>query len=565
MTIGDHIAGGPARLALQVVGLLIALLAGALVLFVLYDRHHTLDLATTRTEAAVRLLEEHARRTFAAVDTVLRQVAERIHTNGPEATLVEQGGQFLHRTAAHLPEEGVVVIFDAAGMSILSTMDQPQPAFNVADRDFFRALKAGAPEPYVGRIVRGRASGTLLFTVARRLDDDAGRFAGVIAAGIRTDYFTRLYDLIGTGDDAFYGIFRDDGGIVVRQPVSPDDAGADIVGSPLLAAVAAAAEGTQRVRMPPDGAEWLVSFRRPGHDGVFVAVGLPVDAALAPWRVRAAWLSAVTMAAILVAALLGRLLLAELRRRENTMAEMDTLRRQAVAANLAKSRFLAAASHDLRQPLQALRLFLGIIDNTLEKDSHRRIAAHSARALETSERLLNDLLDVTRLDAGAVRPDRRDVPLTALLAPLAAEAAARAEAKGLDFRFRSLDEVVYSDPALLERMVRNLIVNAVRYTEHGRILLACRRRGNGIRIEVWDTGPGIAADKLDLIWEEFQQAHGEPAGQRGMGLGLSIVRRLGIILDHATEVRTCPGRGSVFTITVRRGRRDPARQSPPAG
>lgn len=224
---------------------------------------------------------------------------------------------------------------------------------------------------------------------------------------------------------------------------------------------------------------------------------------------------------------------------------------EAERANDAKTRFLAAASHDLRQPLQALSLYLGVLKARLQGREEQVMEA-VGQCVESLSGLLNDMLDVARLDAGVITPKLADVPVNRLLERVVAAWRIQAEAKGLKLCVVPSSAVVHTDPALMDRVLSNLVANAVRYTEHGRILVGCRHLPGGqLRIEVWDSGIGIPADKLGEIFEEFRQL-GNPERRRdkGTGLGLAIVRRIADLLEHRLAVRSVAGRGSVFSITL---------------
>lgn len=220
-------------------------------------------------------------------------------------------------------------------------------------------------------------------------------------------------------------------------------------------------------------------------------------------------------------------------------------------ANDAKTRFLAAASHDLRQPLQALSLYLGVLKARLQGREEQVMEAVS-QCVESLTGLLNDMLDVARLDAGVITPKLADVPISRLLERVEAAWRIQAEAKGLKLRVVPSSAIVHTDPALMDRVLSNLVANAVRYTERGRILVGCRRLpGSQLRLEVLDSGIGIPGDKLDEIFEEFRQL-GNPERRRdkGTGLGLAIVRRIVDLLGHRLTVRSVAGRGSVFSVTL---------------
>jgi signal transduction histidine kinase/CheY-like chemotaxis protein len=224
---------------------------------------------------------------------------------------------------------------------------------------------------------------------------------------------------------------------------------------------------------------------------------------------------------------------------------------QLARANQAKTRFLAAASHDLRQPMHALALTVGELRETARAPELAALARRIDRSVDALEDLLDALLDISKLDAGAIQPERRVFPLQPLLERLADEFAPAAEAKGLRFRVAPTSLWTESDPSLLGRCLLNLVANAVRYTREGGIVVGCRRRGGEAEIVVADSGIGIAAADRARIFEEFYQA-GSPQRDRakGLGLGLAIVERAARLLGHAISVTSQVGRGSVFGVRV---------------
>ncbi|MBV5262504.1 chemotaxis protein CheB [Pinisolibacter aquiterrae] len=237
--------------------------------------------------------------------------------------------------------------------------------------------------------------------------------------------------------------------------------------------------------------------------------------------------------------------------RRRTASALDAAKRSAELASIAKSRFLAAASHDLRQPLQTLCLLQGLLADAVEGDRAKRLVGRFEDALGAMTGMLDGLLDMNQIEAGTVRAEMAVVALDAVLARMASEFTYSAEAKGLTLRIIPTHLVARTDGRLLEQMLRNLVANALKYTPHGKVLVGCRRHGARLRIEVWDTGIGIAAEELQMIFEEYRQVDNAARDRsRGLGLGLSIVRRLGALLGHPVEVRSWPGRGSVFSIDV---------------
>lgn len=239
------------------------------------------------------------------------------------------------------------------------------------------------------------------------------------------------------------------------------------------------------------------------------------------------------------------------RRIDEATAELRARKDEAERANVAKSRFLAAASHDLRQPLHALGLFLSELTQQPLDAHSRQITGRLMASTEAMEGLLDSLLDISRLDAGVLTPERSVFDMRAKLDHIIAGQASAAQARGLHLRLRCPPCWAVSDPLLFERIVANLLSNAIRYTPHGRILVACRRRSERLRVEVRDSGLGIAAADQQIIFQEFVQlANAERARDKGLGLGLAIVRRLVDLLGYRLQLRSAPGKGSVFAIEL---------------
>ena len=247
-------------------------------------------------------------------------------------------------------------------------------------------------------------------------------------------------------------------------------------------------------------------------------------------------------------------------------AELAAQKSAAELANAAKSHFLAAASHDLRQPMHAIGLYVEAMKPLLRGRQAAVTLEKLAASVTTLEGLFNAILDVSKLDAGAVQPQWQALPLREFLQELGASLYMDAAHKGLALRVRACADYIHSDPQLLERILRNLVSNALRYTDHGGILISARRRGNKVILQVRDTGEGVSAVDLPRIFDEFYQVH-NPARDRsqGLGLGLSIVRRLALLLEYPLSVQSEPQRGTVFTLIVplcEKPLADPARQKP---
>lgn len=459
-----------------------------------------------------------------------------------------------------------VILVNPGGRLVASARSGPL-SVDVADREFFQATRA-SPDFHVSGAFRSRTTGDWIYTVSRRRGG-GDHFDGMIAASLRVSYFTSIFQRLNEGNaDARIGVIRADGAIITSLPglASPMTLGAQ---TGFMRATREADAGTFRSVAQIDGKERIYAFRKVDRRPVFVSFGIGLDTVFARWRDRiladAVW--AVMAAAILAMAHLmvsSRMatdrereakLEAAVRERteeaERRWREAEAARAEADRANHAKARFLAAASHDLRQPFQALRLYLEVLRGKLAGSDNALAVEMASKALEGGEGLLAALLDVSTLEAGITPVNRTTFRVQEILDGLASEAAPIAAAKNLSLRVVPCAATIDSDPVLLSRMLRNLVVNAVRYTGRGGVLIGCRRRGERLRIEVRDTGMGIPAAEHTLIFEDFYQIRNEARDRSaGLGLGLSVVSRCARLLDHQVTLQSREGRGSVFGIEV---------------
>jgi two-component system CheB/CheR fusion protein len=249
--------------------------------------------------------------------------------------------------------------------------------------------------------------------------------------------------------------------------------------------------------------------------------------------------------------------------RKHAAEALGAAKREAEQANLGKSRFLAAASHDLRQPLQTLSFLQGILAKKVTDETVLGLVNRLEETVNAMSGMLDTLLDINQLEAGIVRRENVDFPVNDVLDQMRSQFAHHDLA--VRWRVVASSLSVRSDPRLLAQMIRNLVSNAIKYTETGKVLLGCRRHGDKLSIEVWDTGVGIPAEQLSAIFEEFHQL-GNPARERskGVGLGLAIVERLAALLGHSIDVRSRPGKGSVFAVEVPLGADQPVVRPHPA-
>jgi len=235
----------------------------------------------------------------------------------------------------------------------------------------------------------------------------------------------------------------------------------------------------------------------------------------------------------------------------NLVKDLQHQTEQALKANKDKSRFLAAASHDLRQPIHSLSLLTSALTPEITSTRGKKILDQINNANQAMLNLLHSLLDISKLDAGVIKPEIKVVNMAEVIDSLVAEFKPVALENGLQLRSRRCNFITRTDPILLATIIRNLLQNAIRYTPQGKILIACRKRGTSIHLQVWDTGKGIAKADQEIIFAEYQQLHNPERDQnKGLGLGLSICKRLGLLLDIPISLQSQPGKGSVFTLEL---------------
>ncbi len=571
----------PETLALMValVGMLMVLNVFLIDLFL--SRQRDIEAGERRLQHFGIMMAEHTARAFEAIDVLLREMSADLTQNQRNWENWEPGKGWEYVAQRHsrsMPQLRDLIIFDRFGNQRFISTYFPPPRINVKDRPYFERLEAGHDAATFGPYV-GRNSGRYAYALARRIVAPDGRFAGASFAALEPAYMQEFCWANRLSDD-FEAVLINARNQIVAS-CRPTDVSRQ---SPILGAQVQDVLFGGRLRdiLPETGLASGNDLRIsvspvPGFSDLRILTVIPEATLLAAWRNRLFELG--TLGLLVTAVLgVGGLLI---RRQVREMAEMtealtdshetlesrireatreiESQKEAAERANTAKSRFLAAASHDLRQPLHALSLFAADMQRQLRarlpgQTDLPHLAEQIATSAKTLGELLDSLLDISRLDVAGIRPDLRPFPLAPLFERVGAAFKRNAADKQIVLRVRPSTAWVNSDPVMIERIVGNLISNAVRYTPPGgRILLAARSRGDHLQIEVRDNGPGIAPEHQTAIFTEFYQVGNAAREQnKGLGLGLSIVDRLSRALRIRIAINSQPGSGSTFSFRLPR-------------
>lgn len=562
---------------------LTAAMAGTLiVLFVfvvdlMLVRHNDLQVGERRLQQFGIMMSEHTARNFEAIDVLLRDTATDL--TGPrrdwEKWEPSEGWEYIaQRHSRSMPQLRDLIVFDRLGNQRFISTHFPTPKINIKDRPYFATLEGGAEAVTFGPYV-GRNTGRYTYALGRRLTGNGGLFGGIVFAAIEPAYLQDFCWPNRLADD-FEAVLTNARSEIIAS-CRPTDQSRQ---SAILGANANTALFDGKLRDHPlkgglsktNGL--LVSVSEvPGFADLKILTAIPEKTLLAAWQSRLfelGSLAALVTVILFVGALLVRRQVRELTVMTSELAsshenleervrtatiELAGQKDAAERANAAKSRFLAAASHDLRQPLHALSLFSADLQRQVRSGTPSelpRLADQISLSTAMLGDLLDSLLDISRLDVAGVKPDRRPFELQAVFERLSNAFRRAASDRQIMLRFRRTKLWADSDPLLLERMIANLVSNALRYTNpRGRVLVVARRRGEQLLVEVRDSGIGIAKEHQAAIFAEFYQV-GNTAREhnKGLGLGLSIVDRLARALDIQVALRSRLGEGTTFSLRV---------------
>ena len=487
-------------------------------------------------DSAVQHVDDWMRLNLSILELAADQAAMR--SMSPEAQQHAIGGLL-----AQLPWAYLIHTVNPSGWNVARS--DGRAANWYGDRKYFRQILAG--KPYSVEIQIGRTSHLPALLMAVPIKGPDGRLAGVLIEATTLDHVTQAVISARLGVTGHAYLMTSAGLLIADRGVSMLQGLRDFRNRPVYAA-AERGDGFYHYRYR--GAGKVAEIRHTDLGWIVVAQQQQIESMAAVSQAnRYAWLllALTTLAVTLISALVAR---GFARRIERNTRALEAARAEAEQANRSKTSFVAAAVHDLMQPLNAARMFVDAARTRLRSAADREVLSGIDSALEAEDDILSTLLDISRLESGTFEVHERDFALGALLDTLGRELGIIARARGIELRVVRCAAVIHSDEALLRRILQNYLSNAVRYSRRGRVLMGCRHAGGTLRIEVWDTGPGIAPEYHRRIFLEFQRLDSGGQPERGAGLGLAIVERVAKRLGHRIGLRSWVGRGSVFFVEV---------------
>ncbi|AON56104.1 signal transduction histidine kinase [Herbaspirillum seropedicae] len=507
------------------------------------SRNNYLDDARRDAQSLSRLFLEHAYRTIEAADQAALYLRYRYAERGNAlnlATEIDNG--LVARNVYNL-----FSIVDAQGDVVLSS--KPFTPVNLADREHVQVhMQGGQDQLFISKPVLGRVSKKWSLQITRRINRPDGGFGGVVVVSMDPQYFTRLYHQIDVGHHGVITLVGADGVARVRRTGDMDAMGEQVAGGKVYAAMLAQGSGTIEAVSKIDGRERLYAFQKLRDYPLFAAVGIDLEERLAPYyreRERTLMLAALLSVAVLVfnAVLLW------------LAGSLVRSRREALQANQAKSRFLSNMSHEFRTPLNGV---LGYSDALREELGESPLAQYAVAIHDSGNRLLdlvNAILEVTELEDRRVAVHLDPANIRELVGQAIARHYPQAQAKGLPLECRigeDVPQILVCDERKIQRVLDNLISNAVRYTDHGRVMVEVERSGaQQLTMRIKDTGIGIAASQQNDIFEKFTQADDSPRrSQEGAGLGLTIAQRLVMLMGGQLVLQSEQHQGSTFSFTL---------------
>ncbi|WP_009870978.1 sensor histidine kinase [Paramagnetospirillum magnetotacticum] len=534
----------------------LAALVGSTLFSVISSRSEELRDADNELRHTSHLLAEVAASTFLSIDKVLMGTAEIAARQDDPSRLL----QFLRRQLAQAPTARALLVIGPDGMSRLATnLPDPHRAIDLSDRPYFLHHRNGGPSTlYVSGVIQSRNDDHWIMVLSRRIETPDGAFAGVVAATINLEQLASILDAAAPDSSDSALLVSPDGTILARSPDHVRYVGKSLAGQPAFETARTAPEGSGEILSPLDGRKRLYAFHKASSHPVIAVASHDQEAQLREWRLHSMTLVASALLVGLIIGALALFLARQLERMDRTLSELARSRREADAANRAKSAFLANMSHELRTPLNAIigfsdALLVGIPGHTCQsrcQDYLGHVQTSSRHLLS----LINDILDLSKIEAGSTEIALAPTPLALLITECLEIVRAKAESKNISVALAGPDQdlMVTTDSRRLRQIVLNLLSNAVKFTpEGGRIILEAECDSGQLALTVNDTGIGMTQEEIAVALTPFGQNDSDLARREaGTGLGLPLSKRLTELLGGTLSVTSIPGRGTTVTISL---------------
>lgn len=528
------------------------------------ERLQALETQATHNANLARALEEQTVRVIATIDQATIRMRDAVRT-GDDA--LSDIAQFANETGLAPSILVQLSLIAPDGRFIGSNLDpdgRKTGPVDLSEREHVRVHLAPQAVPelrqqvhanglFIGKPVLGKVSGRWTVQLSRRIDGPGGELRGVVVASLDPSYFENLYRSVTLGRQG--GVTMTGADLVIRARVVGDTSvgmGSRIGPTSRMARADVGRSGDYIGVSTVDGVERIVGYRRIDDYPLYVLVSSSTEESLAEWRAMrntTLFLAVLFSVAVMAATVL---FLSSVRRLEATNLALAASEARAQSANQAKTEFLAAISHELRTPLTSIRGFAELMEKRLEQQKFRDQAGMIRRSAENLNTLLTEILDFAKVEAGAMRVEAVDVEIRPLVQGVFDFFAVSAADKGLELRLQVADgtpDSVVGDELRLKQILNNLLSNAIKFTSQGQVRIEVTHAERQLQLHVVDTGPGIAPDLHDVIFERFRQGNDRVSTEHGgTGLGLALSRGLAELMGGRLTVASEIGRGARFTL-----------------
>jgi|LNFM01.1.fsa_nt_gb two-component system, NarL family, sensor histidine kinase BarA len=542
-------AANSAYSVVAIAALMILSLWAGLRYYIDFERQQTVREAEQGLANYSRAFGEHTVRTARVLDQTTMFVKREYESSGGRLDLERYGsdGVFLDQFY------NLIVVVDKDGWVKLA--NRPLPKSNVKDREHFQVhVAADTGQVFISKPVLGRSSGKWSVQFTRRINNPDGSFGGIVVTSLDPYYFTEFYKAVEFGAHSVVALVGTDGIVRARHSATSSEIGQDVSKAVVFSKLAEAGQGTYTATSPVDGIRRVYAYRRLKEYPLVVLVGRAESEILAEIEGHINLLHMLGGAITLLIMLASAAVLTLLRNQAKVEASLRRSEQEALSSSRMKSEFLARMSHELRTPLNGILGFSEYLRDNSHEPEHREFAGTIHQAGNHLLSLVNATLDLAKIEAGKMEISRKPVPLEHLVRSTIAIHQPYAEKKGLGLvaEFESgLPEMFHCDETKMAQVLNNLIHNAIKFAEQGRVTVAVAKSGSGIRFSVTDTGPGIPPEQQPLLFDGFRQLDSfNTRNHEGNGLGLALAKELVELMGGQIGFKSVPGTGSSFHFAL---------------